>query len=365
MKRPVIDTAHSLLRKRQFSKAIMILEPAREIYRESFEYYLTLGIACLYVGDTGNSNRYFQQARHIRINDTRLLLGQAALFLRRGDTDLAVQYYLDVLNLDPQNKIATNAMEFIRTNGNYETIVRWVDSGKIEKFYPPVGKNMGEFLRVGISAIVGILLAVGILHCINLNSANNNGKRADLSELALTAEEQENIIEQDLSGGVYRYLLTEKQIKQSYNDARLYFQDYRDNSARVEINRILNSNASSAVKKKAELLLSYFEEPTFDNITDNFSYVDIASDPLLYVGCWVVWSGRISNASVFEDSYKCDLLIGYENLDRVDGIVSVFFTPPPVPEIEGGRPVKILAKISLDGTKVALLGRSVYQPIQK
>jgi hypothetical protein len=369
MSRPVIDVARSLIRRRKFGKAIIALENVHEIYRESFDYYLTLGIACLYAGDTGNSNRYFQQARHIKIRDKNLLLGQAALYLRRGDTDIAIQYYLDVLDIDPENARAQAALSFIRHNCDYETIVKWVDSGKIEKFYPPIGKDLGEAGRIIISAIAGIAAACLILYCVNKSPDGSSGRRADLTELALSAEEKNNLQEKDLSGGVYRYILTDSQIEETYNQAKLYFQDYRDNSARVEINRLLNSNASSSVKAKANLLLSYFEEPTFDTFVnrgeENFSYADVAGDPVLYIGCWTAWSGRISNAQTLEDTYRCDLLIGYENLERVDGIVPVYFSPPPVPEIEGDRAVRILAKIGVENGKLSLFGRSVYQPLRK
>jgi len=369
MSKPVIDVAKVLIRRRQFSKAIVALENVREIYRDSFDYYVTLGIACLYVGDTGNSNRYFQQARRIKIKDSNLLLGQAALYLRRGDTDIAIQYYLDVLEIDPENKRARDALNFIREKGDYETIVRWVDSGRIERFYPPLGHDIGEVGRVVLSAIAGIAVACLILYCVNKNYDGTSGRRSDLTELALTVEDKENLHEKDLSGGVYRYILTDAQIEECYNQAKILFQDYRDNSARVQINKLLNSNASAAVKAKAQLLLSYFEDPTFDTFVnhgeENFTYMDVASDPVLYSGCWVSWSGRISNARELDDSYRCDLLVGYENLERVDGIVSVYFSPVPVPEIEGDRAVKILAKIGIENGKIALQARSVYQPLRK
>lgn len=367
MARAAVDKARSLLRKRQFNKAIIILENAREIYRESFDYFLLLGTACLYAGDTGNANRYYQQARHIKLRDINLLLGQAVLYLRRGDTDLAIQYYLDILELEPENKIARSAMEFIRKNGNYETIVRWVDSGKIERFYPPLGPDYREILQIVVSAACGIIIAAGIIHCARSQDSGTTGPRADLTELSLTSEESAAVIEKDLSGGVYRYILSEDEIKRSYDNAKVYFQDYRDNSARVEINKILNSNASSAIKKKADFLITYFEEPDFDTFEkkplENFDYAQVASDPWLYAGCWVVWSGRITNAVLQDDVYRCDLLVGYEKLEKVDGIVQTYFTP--VPQIEGDRPVKILGKIGIENGRLLLTGRAIYQPLRK
>lgn len=369
MSRAAIDTARALMRRRQFGKAIVILENAGETYRGSFDYYLALGIACLYAGDTGNSKRYFEQARHIKLKDTNLLLGQAALFLRRGDTEVAIQYYLDVLGLEPENSRAKKALDFIRHKGDYETIVRWVDSGKIERFYPPLESRNGELTRIAVSAVVGVFVALVALHFVYRASGAASGERGGTEELSLTAEEKKILHEQDLSGGVYRYILNDSQIEDIYNKALSYFQNYRDNSARVQVNRLLNSNASSAVKAKAGLLQSYFEEPTFDTFTsqkeENFPYADVASDPVLYEGCFVMWSGRITNAQTQDGSYRCDLLVGYENLERVDGIVPVYFTPPPIPEIEGSRAVRILAKIGVENGRLSLSGRSVYQPIAR
>src|SRR5574344_912853 len=139
MSRSVLDTAHTLIKRRKFSSAITMLESSSESYINDFDYYLTLAISCLYVGDVGNAFSYFGKAREIKLTDTNLLLGQAAIFLRRGDTDRAVQYYLDVLNNEPANETALAAMEFIRRDGDYSTICKWVDSGKIERFYPPLG----------------------------------------------------------------------------------------------------------------------------------------------------------------------------------------------------------------------------------
>src|SRR5574344_451238 len=99
---------------RKFDQTIALLESRREFYENDFDYYLTLGTACLYVGDAGSAASYFSKAREIKLTDTHLLLGQAAIFLRRGDTERAVQYYLDVLNNEPANETALAAMEFIR-----------------------------------------------------------------------------------------------------------------------------------------------------------------------------------------------------------------------------------------------------------
>ncbi len=85
MAQDVLTIAWKFMRRRKFATAIRLLEGRKEIYEGNFEYYLALGIACLYAGDIGYAVVNFQQARNLKLTDTRLLLGQAAIFLRRGD----------------------------------------------------------------------------------------------------------------------------------------------------------------------------------------------------------------------------------------------------------------------------------------
>ena len=109
MAQDVLSVAWKFMRKRQFATAIKLLEGRAETYEDNFEYYLITGIACLYVGDFGAAGSYFQRARRIKITDTRLLLGQAAIYLRRGDTDRALQYYLEIKENDASNKFPVSS----------------------------------------------------------------------------------------------------------------------------------------------------------------------------------------------------------------------------------------------------------------
>ena len=206
MAKDVLTEARKLMRLRFFEKAIITLEARSSYYEDNFDYYLLLAIAYLYTGDTGSATVYFQKARQIRLTDTDLLLGQAALFLRRGDTARAIQYYLDILEYDPQNKIAHKAMEFIRTKGDYETICKWVDIGKIEEFYPSVGispvKIMGVVIPL-LACILGFLLVFTLFP----KAYTPSGNRVDLSDLTLSIDERKNLQESDLSSGAYKYIL--------------------------------------------------------------------------------------------------------------------------------------------------------------
>ena len=361
MSKDVLTLAWQDMRRRHFATAIKRLESRADIYEENFEYYLSLGIACLYVGDIGASSSYFQMARKIRLTDTRLLLGQAAIFLRRGDTARALQYYLEIKENDPTNKIADSAMEFLRIHGDYDTICRWVDTGRIEQFYPPLGVNPDKIAMIClpiIACVVGCVCAFSFFP----RGQQYTGPRADLSKLELTVDEKSDAKEKDMSTQSYKFVLTNKEITKKYDNALQYFQSHRDNAAQIELNYLLNSNAALSIKQKAAVLMGYFETPDFDSIKDVPSYSDVVSNYLLYVDCWVDWGGKISNAVTYENgSYSCDLLVGDESLSKYEGTVNVKFDSTPV--IDGSQPVRILGKIMIDGSTVCLKGRAVYQSI--
>ena len=362
MVQDALTLAWKYMRKRQFATAINILEARQDIYEENFEYYVLLGIACLYVGDIGSSVTYFQRARGIKLTDTRLLLGQAAIFLRRGDTDRALQYYLEITSNDPNNKTAKDAIEFIRRRGDYDTICRWVDTGRIEQFYPPLGVNPQKVTAIVLPAIC-FVLGLSLVLALYPHKNFYRGERRDLTEHTLSNDEKNNAQEKDLSSQAYGFILNDKQISKSYLAAMEFFQARRDNAAQVEINRILNSNASVSIKQKARILMSYLEEPTFDTLTDNPSYAAVQAEPSLYLDTWVSWGGKVTNAVVNDDgSYSCQLLVGYETGEVVDGIVTVAFAAAP--NILPDQPVKILGKITSQDKKLVLQGRAVYQSIK-
>jgi len=361
MSKDVLTLAWQDMRRRHFATAIKRLESRADVYEENFEYYLTLGIACLYVGDIGASSSYFQMARRIRLTDTRLLLGQAAIFLRRGDTARAVQYYLEIKENDPSNKVADAAMEFLRVHSDYDTICRWVDTGRIEQFYPPLGINPDKILMISlpvVACIVGCICAAVFFP----RGQQYSGPRADLTKLELSADDKNDPKEKDLSTQSYNFVLTNKEITKKYNNALQYFQNHRDNAAQIELNYLLNSNANLSIKQKSTVLMGYFETPDFDSIKDVPSYSDVVSNYVLYLDCWVDWGGKISNAVTYDNgSYSCDLLVGDESLSKYEGTVTVKFDSAPV--IDGSQPVRILGKIMYADGYVYLKGRAVYQSV--
>ena len=107
--------------------------------------------------------------------------------------------------------------------------------------------------------------------------------RQDLSILELSSSEKNQATEKDLSTQSFNFILSSKEITKKYQNALNYFQNHKDNAAQIEVNYILNSNASVSIKNKASMLMTYFEIPDFDSISDVPSFSSVGKNNYLYL----------------------------------------------------------------------------------
>jgi len=361
MARTVLERARIAFGHRHYNDVINLLEPNLVQYRDSFQYYWLLGLACLHCSDIGGATSYLQRARQIRMREPDLLCAQAVLFLRRGDTNQAVEYYLEALEYAPGHTLAKKALELIRRKGNPEYFQDLAETGKIKCFYPRIRQPFP--IRRLAAGVVAVVLALFAIRMLPEFTRSLQATRADLSALDLGPHERSSAVE---LGGTYRYILTEQEVIRTFERSRSLFQSWRDNAAQVEINRLLYSNASVAIKQKARLLMAYLATPGFDTIRDHYEYSQVLQDISLYQDVWVVWRGMATNIVRTERNVRFDLLVGYDTRNRLEGIVPVYFeTLIPV---DSERPLQVLGQVALEQDRLILHGGSIFQsqlPIQR
>jgi tetratricopeptide (TPR) repeat protein len=345
MKSDLLMRALTFARRRRYSEAIKLLEHDDSHYYNSFLYYYLLAQCHLYSGVYGVAFQYFENARKIKMRDPQALLGMAALYLNHGDTDRAVDLYLEILDIDEKNPIAKRALKIVRKYPGPQNISSWIERGKLYRLFPPLPKPPAQPVKIAliiISACVILGLAGRILirtGIVNLPFAEEN-KRRDLSGVILAKEDREAPMQTE---GSFNYVLTREKVTENYNEARRLFASYHDEPARVHLNRILESNSPEPVKNKARLLLSYMETPGFDTLKDRFSYAEVIKEPVLYRNCHVIWRGMAGNVVREQARTSFDFLVGYDTRRNLEGIVRVDFdfAIPVNPE----RPVEILGRL--------------------
>jgi hypothetical protein len=215
---------------------------------------------------------------------------------------------------------------------------------------------------IGSLALSAVLI-LGYVLLVNLHVFPSPVKKPEArphTEFLLSGEERAEPVE---TGGSYMYILTRDQATTLYDRALLLFTDYRDETAKLSLNRILESNASESIKNKSRLLFLYMEIPGFDNfkMNDNFTYAEVKAEPVIYRDVHIIWQGMATNVTVTDEYTRFDFLVGYDTRRTLEGIVPVIFNIPV--SINPERPLEVLAKISLNSTNtdIFLEGVAIHQ----
>ncbi|MDR0411437.1 MAG: tetratricopeptide repeat protein [Treponema sp.] len=362
---PVLTKAIRLLRQKKFWEVIHLLEPKIPLYYRSFRCYYLLGLAHLYSNSFGGALDYFKSARDVKMREPNVLLGFAVLYLRRGETDRAVDFYLEVQDIDEKNRIAKKALKVIKKHSRTDTISEWVDSGRLPELYPPLPTipfSLKKILAVmtcvlGVSIVVlCVLVAVRVVKPPFELPFQANPDRNGLVSSLLDQGDRSQPVQ---TGGVYRYILTRAQILNDYEKARGLFTTYNDEKAKVLLNRILESNAADSIKTKATILLSYMDVPGFDTLNDRIPFSDVVKDPFLYRDCYVIWQGMATNLIAEESSTLFDFLVGYDTRSKLEGIVPTRFNFSV--SVNPEKPLEILGRIVIEENGIGIEGTAVHQ----
>ena len=361
---PILTKAVRFARKGKYNEAIRVLEPEVVRYHDSFRYYYILAVSYLHTKDFGGALTYFKRAREIKMRDPQALLGLAVLYLRRGDSGRAVDFYLEVQEIQPKNKTAKKALNIIRKHSDSESLALFNDSGKIKSLFPPFPDaplSPSDILLSALSVAGGLGLIFFILLLSGVFSSRDSD-RAGFTDSALERTERTEPVQ---VGGSFRFVLTRQQILDDYEKGRIFFTERRDEAARLELNRILESNASESIKNKARMLISFIDldVPGFDTLKDRFSFVDVCRDPIVYRNCHVIWRGMATNLQMEDNTTSFDLLVGYDTRNTLEGIVPVHFDFS-IP-VNLASPLEVLGRIvpssAVQGAGLYLEGVAIHQ----
>jgi len=353
MKGKGLGEARRLFRARKFPDVIRVLEPEVFRYRESFDYFSLLGSSCLHTGDLGGAFSYLSRARHLSPDNVGALLGIAAIHFRRHETEDAIKRWLEVLELDPGNKVARRGMDLLRRGLSQEKLQEFIDSGKVRILYPPLPPRG----RLGLVALV-------VLGALALGAAGYLGVRFYPQRVPERPGIAGIEIPGDLprltdTGSGFTYMLTESDVRTAFNRAKGFLLAYRDNMATVEINRILLSNAALPVKERARMLKGFVTQPDFLTLKDSFPYTTVAAEPALYDGCSVNWRGKIANLTVGKNAITFDLLVGYDRERELQGIVPVSLGFAA--DLANGGGIEVLGQIAYQARRIGLTAISIHK----
>jgi len=356
-----LEKAYVLLGKRKFKSVIILLEPMVLEYRDNQRFYKTLSLAYLYIGDYGGAEPYVRRARQLGPEDPDVDMALAALYLRRREITKALQIWLEVRNRYLDYKKAKIALDLVKKLGTADEGDKLLMDSVFPIFLPPLPKRIPWvplFFILGFTISFGILTYALIQNPQVFNSwweTPGNPLRPKIR--AVTLEQGIDLISYQ---GEYRTYYTTQEVRQIFNQGKAYFDEYRDNKAIIEMNKLLLSNAHPLVKDRARLLVSYSEAPDFEGFQDNPTFNQIKNDPLLYHQTYLMWRGRIANLKIEEQNIQFDFLVGYDEGQVLEGIVPTTIDFPVL--LQNNQGIQIIAQVqATDDQQFFLKGHRIHK----
>ena len=311
-----------------------------------------LGIACLYTGDLGGAFSYLSRSEQLQENNVDALLGLAAVHLGRRETDEALRTWLEVLDVDPRNRIAQSGLALMRRGLDPDQIRDLVESRKLRKLFPPLPFRIPIIVPISL-AVLAIGLGTYLLATYLVPMARQT--RPGLEDIEIASPRPPLIDD----GTSTLFTFSDREVTAIFAAAKEHLAQYRDNLAVVEINRLLLSNASSRVKESASLLMTLVQEPDFSSVRDSFAFDVVRSLPTLYGGAYVVWEGKIDKLRIGADRISFDLLVGYQDEQELLGVVYVELDFAA--DVENGMALRVLGRVIASGQQFVLTGVSIQK----
>ncbi len=349
----ILKKAERAYRNREFAEAIRLLEPQVFIYRQNPKFYYLLGMACIRTGDFAGAYSYLKRAEQLDPQNLEVKVAVAIVHLKRYETEQSIRYWLEVLDEDPHNSFARKGLEALKKRSDPEGIEELFDSGKVFRLLPSPGFYLPKTGK-WILGILILLIAGGFAYKYGSSLLKRESPRPEI--LSIQLEKGASLVDPTSRS---RYMLTQKEISESFQRIKDLLHDYRDTEARVEMNRLLLSNASRDVKEKVRALLPYLREPTFLTLKSSVSYQEVMKDPNLYEGCYVRWKGRVTNLRISDKEITFDLLVGYQDQRILEGIVPV--TLQFSAKVDPSFAYEVLGEILLKGNSIQLRGVSLHE----
>jgi hypothetical protein len=353
----LLRQAWLLYKQGRFAASLASLEPRVFQFRDDPEFFRIMGLCCLRLGDWKGGETYLQRSRQLDDlvhRDT--LLGLLALSARKKDFPEALKLGLELLDRDPDDRTAKKAMAQLKASlagPDAPPVGADVVAGWLPGFRKPIPGLAKWTLRIVVALVIAGGVALGTWWGLALVKGGPAVTVTRSGPPALTVDAADPV----QAAGTFSVTLTAEEVKVAWDQARRAFQDYHDSRARYEINRLLLSNASPAVKERARTLLPYLHEPDFSRPEDSSSYQEVRVAPVLYEGCTVRWSGVLTNLVSGTTKITFDLLLGYQNGQVVEGIVPVELGFAAL--LKNSQAVEVLGKVALRDGRWYVQGTSL------
>ncbi len=342
---PTLKDFRYLYHRKKYHMIISVLEKKIFDYYEDLEFFHILGAAYYQTGDLNGAHAFL--SRMLKIDphhvDANILL--AGIYTVRGEIVKAVNHCLTALDQNPEEFRARLLLEQLRKKQTRDELQTWVRSSQFRRIQPDI-PGESKYGRWIIFLSLTIITSMALYFLWPVVKGSTEPPAPENIREGIRERGIEGIRELLRFDGSFEEVLLASEIENLFREAQKLMLEYRDNEARVLLNRILFSNASDQVREQALKLIEMQTRPDFTADFFSFTPAQILARPKIYDGVYVRWKGSVANLKVGETEIDFDFLVGYHEGKILEAVVpaKIRFAV----RIQNGDPIDLLARIRTD-----------------
>ncbi len=307
-----------LFRKKRYREAVSLLEKALSENGKDPDIHLYLGYASILTGDWEGARRYFRSGLELSENHLELMKGLAYLYLRDERVEDAISLWGEILENRPRERNIRRSLQLLRESEDVRTFAQKLKPEDYLTIRAPLSERLKPY-RTGLLIAAGIIIVLAVFFLTPLNRKVLQRFRPDMAEL----EEITLPPDQITVAGDARYSLSEDAVRSEFVRIKKYIYRNKVNTAIIALNRVMLSNASPLVKERFKILYEFIGPADPLSLDSNPDFSSVMKEPDLYLGAYVLWTGKIAGLEKEGERITFDLLVNYENEDTIEGIAEV------------------------------------------
>lgn len=341
-------------KKGDFLTAILNFEECLNYDPNDFLVHYYLGLVHIYRKNYDTAFKFIKTAYQLNNEDVNVINALAFLSLKNGNTQEAINFWVEALEIEPKNIIIKKNLEHLKKS---KDIKKLIESASPEEFIRfkirhELKININKLLPTKKFVYIGSISLVSLaLITIFVNIFKQKKPEKQNSEIFITQKEnipysieeiflpdnEEDYIQRDIEKALFKY--TKSDVKYLFSQCKKYLKEKRYNSAIIIINKVMHSNLSYIVKQKFALLKFFITPPSKFEIKDNILYSDIINFPSIYEGTYILWTGIVNDIKIDETKTQFRFIVKED--EGSIGITEVYFEKI-LPSLQNNDRIKLL-----------------------
>ncbi|MEM9424323.1 MAG: hypothetical protein AAF975_06015 [Spirochaetota bacterium] len=342
-----------LLIRGQLTRCIQLLEPKISLFIEDADYFYLLGRCYFTAGDSENAKLYLERGLASDPDHEEIQLMLACFAVRQRDTYQAISIWLKLENAGCHRTCLRYGLDQIRRLNDSEELYNFAHGPRFMRLFPILPGALAYRVGRGVRRLSLLVLVLGLGwwgYRVLYPSARDwyvewQRQRVPPMDISLAELDSSEILAFEQKDALFSF--SESELKNLADAIRKNYDLYYDNLVQRDINKVLYSNASDAVKVKFQLVESLLgRQQEIHNLKHNFRFPLVRKMPQVYQNCLVKWEGTATNIRMdTEGNLWFTLLVGYTDKRVLEGQVSVRMTDLIAVPLDA--PITVFAKVQL------------------